>query len=127
LAAISRDPASFLRACVFRIGSLWGVVPQRVDPAESPVRRWVRYAVGVWYTAVLGLACVGLGTLGRRLLQPPWLWGLLLCLAFTAMHSVYWSNLRMRAPLMPVVCLAAAAGARRLAIRAGRPVDPIVA
>ncbi len=114
-AAISRDPASFLRACVFRIGSLWGVVPHQVDSAESAVRRSGRVAVGVWYTAVLGLACVGLGALGRRLLQPPWLWGLLLCLAFTAMHSVYWSNLRMRAPLMPVVCLAAAAGVRRLA------------
>jgi 4-amino-4-deoxy-L-arabinose transferase-like glycosyltransferase len=115
-AAIAIEPASFLRACVFRIRSLWGLVPHQTDPAESAARRWARYAVGLWYAAVLGLAGVGVGTLGRRLLQPPWLWGLLLCLAFTALHSVYWSNLRMRAPLMPAVCLAAAAGARRLAL-----------
>jgi hypothetical protein len=41
---------------------------------------------------------------------PPWLWGLLLVLCLSAVHTVYWSDMRMRAPLMPVVALAAAAG-----------------
>ena len=36
-----------------------------------------------------------------------WLWGLLLAGSFTAVHAVYWSNIRMRAPLMPLVALAA--------------------
>jgi hypothetical protein len=82
---------------------------------ESAGRRLARYAVGVWYVAVFGLALAGIPALGCRLLRPPWLWGLLLCLSFTAMHAVYWSNLRMRAPLMPVVCLAAAVGVKRIA------------
>jgi hypothetical protein len=34
----------------------------------------------------------------------------LLCLVFTGVHTFYWSNLRMRAPLMAfVACVAAAA------------------
>ena len=35
----------------------------------------------------------------------------------TAIHTLYWSNLRMRAPLMPVVALAASAGAAWIAAR----------
>ena len=35
----------------------------------------------------------------------------------TAVHTFYWSNMRMRAPLTPVIALAAAAGVAR-AVRA---------
>ncbi len=121
VATISHEPASFLRACVFRVGSLWGVVPHRVDSSESVARRLTRYAVGVWYALVLTLALVGVCTLRRQLYRPPWLWGLLLCLSFTAMHAVYWSNLRMRAPLMPIICLAATVGVRWIVSRTARP------
>ena len=43
---------------------------------------------------------------------PPssWLWGLLLVACLTAVHTFYWTDMRMRAPLMPVVALAAAGG-----------------
>jgi len=43
-----------------------------------------------------------------------WLWGLLLAGSFTAVHAVYWSNIRMRAPLMPLVALAATAAIMHL-------------
>jgi hypothetical protein len=33
----------------------------------------------------------------------------LLCVAFTAVHTFYWTNLRMRAPLMPFVAMVAVA------------------
>jgi hypothetical protein len=121
VATISHEPASFLRACIFRVGSLWGVVPHQVDAAESVAKRLARYAVGAWYAALLALAVVGAGILGRQLCYPPWLWGLLLCLTFTAMHTIYWSNLRMRAPLMPVICLAATVGVRWIVSRTSRP------
>jgi hypothetical protein len=42
--------------------------------------------------------------------SPTWLWGLLLVLCLSAVHAVYWTDMRMRAPVMPVVALAAAAG-----------------
>ena len=43
----------------------------------------------------------------------PWLFGVVLAVGFTAVHCVYWTDLRMRAPLVPVVALLAAAGAAR--------------
>ncbi len=39
-----------------------------------------------------------------------WLWGLLLVVCLLAAHTVYWTDMRMRAPAMPVIALAAAAG-----------------
>lgn len=121
MTSIRRQPASFARSCVWRVSSLWGLVPHRIAADESTVRRLARYAVGLWYLAVFGLALAGVHSLGCRLCRPPWRWGLLLCLAFTAMHAVYWSNLRMRAPLMPVVCLVAAVGVKRIADGQCRP------
>jgi len=108
--SIAAEPGRFLQSCLTRVGWLWSPLPQRVEPQESRGTRLLRYAVAAWYSAVLLAAGVGLWTLGRDAFRPPWLWGVLLCAAFTAVHLLYWSNLRMRAPLMPFVCLAAAAG-----------------
>ena len=117
VSSIRREPVMFARACLWRVGSLWGLVPHKITADESAARRLARYAVGLWYAAVFALAITGVRSLGRRWCLPPWLWGMLLCLSFTAMHTVYWSNLRMRAPLTPVICLAAAAGGKRIAER----------
>jgi hypothetical protein len=78
---------------------------------ESMNRQLLRYATCAWYLGVYALAAVGVWRLGWRLLQPPWIWGVLLCVAFTAVHTFYWTNMRMRAPLMPFVAVVAAAGA----------------
>jgi 4-amino-4-deoxy-L-arabinose transferase-like glycosyltransferase len=109
---IRRQPGMFVRACLVRVAYLWGLVPHRIDSAETTAGQMVRYAVGLWYGLLFLLAATGSVSLGRRLWHPPWLWGLLLGLSFTAVHLLYWSNLRMRAPLMPVVCLAAVVGIR---------------
>jgi 4-amino-4-deoxy-L-arabinose transferase-like glycosyltransferase len=111
---IGQQPSVFLRSCLVRVGRLWGVLPHRVGTSETMSVRLQRYAVGVWYAAVFLLAIVGVFRLGRRLCVRPVLWGLMLCLSFTAVHTFYWSNLRMRGPLMPVVCLCAAVGMQSL-------------
>lgn len=49
-----------------------------------------------------------------------WLWGVLLAGSFMAVHAVYWTNMRMRAPLMPAVALAAVVAAVELAERFSR-------
>jgi hypothetical protein len=120
VACIQRRGGTFAYSCAVRIGRLWGLVPHRLDSNESRARRFARYAVGLWYVLVFLFAAIGAFSLGRRLLRAPWVWGLLLCLSFTAVHTLYWSNLRMRAPLMPVVCMAAALGAKRIATRRTR-------
>jgi hypothetical protein len=107
--AIRAQPAMFLRACAYRIGQLWSPLPHKLSPNETSARRLLRYATCAWYCGVYLLAAVGIWRLRGKLVQPPWIWGLLLCFAFTAVHTFYWTNLRMRAPLMPFVALVAAA------------------
>jgi hypothetical protein len=145
--AIREQPATFVRACLYRVGQLWSPLPNRLTAEESTGRRLLRYAVAGWYCGVYLLAAVGVWRIwksgpplrgrpggreeeaareratdgesaggavlprsGGPLLRARWVWGVLLCLVFTGVHTFYWSNLRMRAPLMPfVACVAGAA------------------
>jgi len=107
---IARDRVGFVRAAFFRLRQLWSPLPYRLSPQESTARWLLRYATAAWYSGIYGLAALGIWHLRGRLLAPPWLFGVLLCLTFTAVHVFYWTNLRMRAPLVPVVALVAAAG-----------------
>ena len=134
---IRREPATFAYSCLVRLGRFWSPLPHRVTADESPLHQWSRWAVAMWYTTEFFFAALGLAWCLQRgegprdskseirnpkseilappsaLRPPPWLWGLLLVLCLSAVHTVYWSDMRMRAPLMPVVALAAAAGVCR--------------
>jgi 4-amino-4-deoxy-L-arabinose transferase-like glycosyltransferase len=114
---IAAEPGMFAYACLVRVGRLWGVLPHQLSADESPSRRGLRYAVAVFYTFELVLAAIGAWMFGRRLWVTPAVWGVLLLLAFTAVHTVYWTDLRMRAPLMSVVAILAAAAVAGLASR----------
>ncbi|MHB8969181.1 MAG: hypothetical protein ACYC3X_04440 [Pirellulaceae bacterium] len=111
---IRQQPQMFLYASLVRVGYLWSPFPHRLDAEESTRVRWSRWMVAAWYLGVFMLAAVGLGRLGASAVQVPWVWGGLLILALTLVHAVYWTNMRMRAPLMPVVDLAAAAACCRI-------------
>lgn len=117
-AAMQAEPVSFMVSCAARLERLYGLVPWRIDPHESWRTRWLRYGVGAFYMFELSLVLVGAVTLGRQLLAPPWLWGTLLLLAFTLVHTFYWTDMRMRAPLVPVMAMMAAVGAERVGKRA---------
>ena len=113
---IRSQPGTFFYSCLVRAGRFWGVLPHQLSPDESDTKRWARYLVGIWYLAVTSLAAAGLVYIFRRQggtpwWQSEWIWGLLLAFCFTAVHAVYWSNMRMRAPLMPLIALVAALGA----------------
>jgi hypothetical protein len=111
LRSIRDDPAMFAYSCVLRVGQLWSPFPHRPQKyAEGHASVGLRYAVAVWYIGVYALALVGIVRLRWRILQTPWVWGVLLALSFTLVHTFYWTNLRMRAPVMPFVCLLAAVG-----------------
>src|SRR4029434_3969618 len=83
--------------------------PSKLTADESTGRRLLRYATAAWYCGVYGLAAVGIWRLRWKLVRAPWVWGVLLCLTFTAVHTLYLCNLRMRAPLMRFVALVAGA------------------
>jgi hypothetical protein len=107
LETIRRRPRDFLRASAARLGRLWGVAPSSgAYPAP------LRLATAAW-TIPLWLA-LGAG-LARR---DPWRWprvaAPLLLAALTAVHAAYWTDMRMRAPMVPAIALiAAGAGLRR--------------
>jgi len=111
---IGQQPEMFVYSCGIRIARLWQLMPQRRNERESQQMLGMRIAVGVWYAVLALLAVCGIAGLRIKLLRAPWLWGLFLLVSFTAVHTFYWSNMRMRAPLMPFVCVLAAAGVREL-------------
>jgi hypothetical protein len=109
LEAIHEQPAMFLAASVKRLSRLWGWLPEQLAADESPARRAARYGSALVLACELILAVAGVWRLGRKLATPPWLNLTLMVLAFTATHAVFWTDLRMRAPLAPGIALLAAA------------------
>lgn len=105
---IREDPWGFARATASRVISFWQVLPRRKGPS-SALPNAARYGVGLWYLAIYASCLAGVWRLRERVLQHPWLAGLLLCIAFTAVHTLFWSVMRMRAPLVPFLSLLAVA------------------
>lgn len=77
----------------------------------DPHGRAARGAAAAYFTLLFLLAAVGAWSLrGRPELAPAWL----LIAWFSVAHSVFFTSLRYRAPLEPLLCLLACAGALRL-------------
>jgi Dolichyl-phosphate-mannose-protein mannosyltransferase len=97
-------PADFARASLARLGRFWGLAPAAsVYPSRI---RWVTIAwtIPFWIALLFGLMQ---GELWRwpRIAAPLWVAGL------TLVHCVFWTDLRMRAPIVPAIALIAAGAA----------------
>ncbi len=112
-------PFMFAYSCLYRVCQLWSPLPNKLTADETGKRALLRYATCAWYLAVYAAALAGVWGLRGKLLRSPWVWGVLLCLVFTLVHTFYWSNLRMRAPLMPFVAIVAAMGVQFAVTRFG--------
>ncbi len=102
---ISDHPIEFLESCWLRLKRFWNIAPQGADAEAWP--RIVRWSVALFFVIELFAAGIGLWRLRRN----DWIdwWPFVLIVAsFTLVHLVYWSNLRMRAPVEPVLALLAA-------------------
>jgi 4-amino-4-deoxy-L-arabinose transferase-like glycosyltransferase len=95
------QPLTFLRAGLHRLRRFWSLAP--AGAVYPPVVRW---ATAAW-TLPLWIA-LGLG-LGRRSL---WRWpqiaAPLLIAGLSLVHTLFWTDLRMRAPIVPAIALVAA-------------------
>ena len=100
----------FAQSSVYRLTELWSVLPHRVEDNESTGRCLMRYGVAAWYVGVYCCCGIGIWVLRRQLILTPWLWDCCCACRLLPVHSVYWSNMRMRAPLMPFLALVATAG-----------------
>ncbi len=99
-------PGTFLRASMARLGRFWGVAPAGV--VYSRALRWgtAAWTVPLWTALAIGLLRPGV-----------WRWPALACplvvLGLTAVHMFYWTDMRMRVPIVPAIALIAAGAGTR--------------
>jgi 4-amino-4-deoxy-L-arabinose transferase-like glycosyltransferase len=98
------QPLTFSRAGLKRLGRFWSLAP--AVAVYSPIVRWATalWTLPLWIALVLGL--------GRRSL---WRWpqiaAPLLVAGLSLVHALFWTDLRMRAPIVPAIALVAASAA----------------
>jgi 4-amino-4-deoxy-L-arabinose transferase-like glycosyltransferase len=109
-ATIADDPRGFALSSVVRAGRLFQPIPNQVSGNEGNMNRAIRYGIGVWYFLVGGGLVIGLWSVRRDLRSTRHMPTLLLVFAFVGLHTFYWSNMRMRAPLMPALSVLVAIG-----------------
>jgi hypothetical protein len=98
---IRERPLDFARASLARLGRFWGFAPA-ASVYPTPVR-WATFAwtIPFWVAVLLGLRKADLWR-WPRVAAP------LLVLGLTMVHCVFWTDLRMRAPIIPALALIAA-------------------
>jgi len=95
------EPRRFARACLARLESFWGVAPAGVVYGRAIQALSFAWTVPLWVALVLGLT------------RPTtWRWPLIaspaLIVGLTIVHAFYWTDMRMRAPIVPAIALIAA-------------------
>jgi 4-amino-4-deoxy-L-arabinose transferase-like glycosyltransferase len=106
-------PPEFARAVVHRLDHFWGLFPS--GSVYSRPMRWASLAwtLPLWIALALGLFRIDLWR-WPRIVAP------LFCVGFTAVHAFYWTDMRMRAPVVPAIAvIAASASLARRAPRQG--------
>jgi hypothetical protein len=98
------QPLTFLRAGLQRLGRFWSLTP--AVAVYSPIVRW---ATAVW-TLPLWIA-LGLGLARRSLWRWPQIAAPLLVAGLSLVHALFWTDLRMRAPIVPAIALVAVSAA----------------
>lgn len=104
---ITQHPREFAESCWLRQKRFWNVFPSGADAGSMP--SVIRWGIAAFFLVELLTAAVGWWW-SRRDEFLPWLPAVLLVVSFAALHLVYWSNLRMRAPVEPMLALLAARG-----------------
>ncbi len=99
-------PGDFFRATLARLGRFWSMAPAALVYASSV--RWATFAwtLPLWIALAWGLRARSL-----------WLWpriaAPMIVIGLTLVHAFYWTDLRMRAPIVPAIALIAAGAGRR--------------
>ncbi len=122
-ASMKAQPLSFLKSCLLRLRRFCAMTPGTNDGmpqlATTLVAMWYGF-IGIGLVAAIGhsvsarLPTRNIFLRKRISMQPSHadLW--LVVLSFMLLHSVYWTDARMRAPVMPVISIIAVAGLQTL-------------
>jgi 4-amino-4-deoxy-L-arabinose transferase-like glycosyltransferase len=107
---IRDNPLGFAKACLIREGWLWAWWPSQRQSSLN-----TRTAICIWYALSTTAALFGLSRLVRSDRKGLSLWtaGLTLAASLCLVHAIYWSNMRMRAPMIPLVSLLAVSAYKR--------------
>ncbi len=140
LKTIRDAPLTFAKGCLYRVLWLWAIWPNglgnratgevgdRTDAASArngaaipsepgTSARALMAAMGMAYSLEFGLATLGAYGLIVKKRYRAWCIGLALLVSLTAVHAVFWSNMRMRSPAVPCVALLAIVGLSGLSSR----------
>jgi hypothetical protein len=106
-AYIQQDPVTAIKAGLTLLGRMWSVMPAAVDGTERASA--LRLAIAAFYIPLLIAFCIGLYR-ALRSGVPAWRLPIVLIFSYSAVHFLYWADMRMRAPLVPAIALLAVAG-----------------
>ncbi|AGA27438.1 ArnT family glycosyltransferase [Singulisphaera acidiphila] len=98
---IRDHPRDFVRASVARLERFWGFAPAGAVYSRAIRGVTLLWTVPLWIALALGL------TTRRDLWRWPGVAAPAVVLALTAVHSIYWTDMRMRAPIVPAIALIA--------------------
>lgn len=93
-----------------RVFQFWNPLPNKTVVNETGAQWLVRLGCGGWYVICFASTLAALIAGGRLSRRPSLVWALVVCLVFTAIHLFFWTNIRMRAPVMPCVASFASVG-----------------
>lgn len=103
VATIKRRPTTFVWSAFVRVGRLWSPMPHQIDDrSAAAVALVMLFYLGIW-----GAILIAFYRHRRNLFAAPFAAIWLLALTLTAVHAVYWSNMRMRSPIMPAAIMIA--------------------
>lgn len=104
--AIKADPQTFLKACWHRQQYFWAVTA--AIPGRGMMRT-ISQGTAVWYSLLwLGVILSAVLCRRARFAGRHLLW-MMVC-GFLLMHTFYWTDTRMRAPIMPILSTLAMIG-----------------
>ncbi|MCA9013188.1 MAG: glycosyltransferase family 39 protein [Planctomycetaceae bacterium] len=114
IASIKAAPTNFLRACCLRLWRFCAISPG----TDDGLPRFLRTSIASWYGLIgIGIVATIWNRVSGNLRRPRHnalsgsladIW--LVILSFMILHAVYWTDARMRAPVMPLMAIVAVVG-----------------
>lgn len=103
VATIKRRPKMFLWSAIIRAGRFWSPTPHGVGTRSAKAI----FAVTGFYVLLFTMAGVAIVRHRTFFFTRPWWCIWILAFTLTGIHAVYWSNMRMRAPVTPAIAMIA--------------------
>jgi 4-amino-4-deoxy-L-arabinose transferase-like glycosyltransferase len=109
---IQSSPGLFIQTSFLRLSWFWSPWPHG-SLKESKARSILRGSIAVFYLLEFGCCLIAITRFRNWSRSAQWcfLGGLFLALTLSGLHMIYWSNMRMRAPLVPLLAILAVFGA----------------